>query len=115
MSEHEPIPAPRADDRPQRPGDDDLPVVSRIVIEIRSDGSRTIARGAAEDPNGQVGLEVRADSPAELVAALAKLMLQLPGMMAGSLRTARQRRAELTDGEPRGLAARLRRRLGLPG
>lgn len=104
----------RADDRPPLVRDEELPVVSRLVIEIRSDGTRTIARGAAEDPSGQVGLEVRADSPAELVAALAKLMMQLPGMMKSSLRTGRKRQVELPEGEPRGLAARLRRRLGLP-
>lgn len=111
MPEDDLSPAPRADDRLRK--DEELPVVSRLVIEIRSDGTRTIARGAAEDPGGQVGLEVRADSPAELVVALTKLMLQLPGMMAGSIKSARERRGELPAAEPRGLAARVRRRLGL--
>jgi len=29
--------------------DDDLPVVARLVVEIRSDGRRTVARGGIED------------------------------------------------------------------
>lgn len=97
--------------------DDELPVVSRLVIEVRSDGTRTIARGAAEDPSGQVGLEVRAESPAELVAALAKLLLQVPALAASSFRAGRKRQAELAAAAPPrpGLAARVRRRLGLPG
>lgn len=97
--------------------DDELPVVSRLVIEVRSDGTRTIARGAAEDLHGQVRLEVRAESPAELVASLAKLLLQVPALAANTFRAGRKRQAELpaAAAPPRpGLAARLRRRLGLP-
>lgn len=106
--------------------DEDLPIVSRIVIEVRSDGTRTVARGAAEDPEGKVGLEVRADSPVELVTALVKLMLQVPALAATSFRTGRKRQVEpdaLPSPSPRralgpaararGLAARVRRRLGL--
>lgn len=105
--------------------DEDLPIVSRIVIEVRSDGTRTIARGAAEDPSGKVGLEVRADSPVELVTAMVKLMLQVPALATTSFRTGRKRQAEpdaLPGSAPRalgpasrarGLAARVRRRLGL--
>ena len=60
--------------------DDDLPVVARLVVEIRSDGSRTIARGAAEDTaSGQrVAIEARGDSPMQLAMALAKSMMKLP-------------------------------------
>jgi hypothetical protein len=48
-------------------------VVARLVIEIRSDGSRTIARGAMEDvASGQsVALEARGDSPLSLALSLA--------------------------------------------
>lgn len=103
------------------PDPDELPVVSRIVIEVRSDGTRTVARGAAEDPTGKVGLEVRADTPAQLVTALAKLLLQVPALAGMSFRTGRKRQDAdaLPANEPRalpparGLAARLRRRLGL--
>jgi hypothetical protein len=57
-----------------REGDDDLPVVARLIVEIRSDGSRTIARGAIEDSKlGQrVAVEARGDSPLALALALAR-------------------------------------------
>ena len=59
------------------------PVVARLVIEIRSDGSRTIARGALEDAhNGEkVALEARGDSPLQLAIALARSLTQLPRAM----------------------------------
>lgn len=62
--------------------DDDLPVVARLVVEIRSDGRRTIARGAAEDKaSGQkVAIEARGDSPAQLAVALARSLWKLPGI-----------------------------------
>ena len=62
--------------------DDDLPVVARLVVEIRSDGRRTIARGAAEDrASGQkVAIEARGDSPAQLAVALARSLWKLPGI-----------------------------------
>lgn len=57
-----------------------LPVVARLVIEIRSDGSRTIARGGLEDlALGQrVTVEARGDSPLQLALALAKSLGTLP-------------------------------------
>jgi hypothetical protein len=62
------------------PGDEDLPVVARLVVEVRSDGRRTVARGAVEDvATGQrVAVEARGASPAQLAFALAKSMWQLP-------------------------------------
>ena len=56
------------------------PVVVRLVVEIRSDGSRTIARGALENAhNGEkVALEARGDSPLQLAIALARSLTQLP-------------------------------------
>jgi hypothetical protein len=59
---------------------DELPIVARMVVEIRSDGSRTIARGAIEDSlsGQQVGVEAKADSPLELSRALAKMILSAP-------------------------------------
>jgi hypothetical protein len=56
------------------------PVVARLVVEIRSDGSRTIARGAVEDvASGQrTTLEARGDSPIQLAIALARALTQLP-------------------------------------
>src|SRR6188508_152002 len=48
--------------------EEDLPVVARLVVEIRSDGRRTVARGAMEDTaTGQgVAVEARGDSPMKL-------------------------------------------------
>ncbi|HEU0033037.1 MAG TPA: hypothetical protein VFQ53_20535 [Kofleriaceae bacterium] len=62
------------------------PVVARLVVEIRSDGSRTIARGAAEDViNGQrTTIEARGDSPIQLAIALARALTQLPRIGARS-------------------------------
>ncbi len=58
------------------------PVVARLVVEIRSDGSRTIARGALEDlQSGQsVGIEAKGDSPISLAMALARSMLKAPAL-----------------------------------
>ena len=60
--------------------DSEPPVVARLVIEIRSDGSRTIARGAMEDVvSGQkVAIEAKGDSPFQLAMALAKSIVRGP-------------------------------------
>lgn len=64
------------------------PVVARLVVELRSDGRCTIARGAVEDVRAQerVSLEVGASSPWDLVRLLARELtrsgrssLELPG------------------------------------
>jgi hypothetical protein len=71
--------------------DDELPVVARLVVEIRSDGSRTIARGGIEDVSlGQrVTVEARGDSPLQLALALAKSISSLPTLaQAKNVRTA---------------------------
>lgn len=62
------------------------PVVARLVVEIRSDGSRTIARGAIEDViNGQrTSVEARGESPLQLALALARALTQLPRLGARS-------------------------------
>jgi hypothetical protein len=63
---------------------DEPPVVARLVVEIRSDGSRTVARGAVEDlTHGErVALEARGDSPLQLALALARALTQLPRLTA---------------------------------
>jgi hypothetical protein len=85
-----------------------------MVVEIRSDGTRTIARGAVEDrlSDQQVAVEARADSPLELSRALAKMLLSAP-FAAGSalLGAGPDPPDELREG-PRGRVASLRRRLG---
>lgn len=60
------------------------PVVARLVVEIRSDGSRTIARGALEDAQrgDHVAIEARGDSPLQLAIALARALTRLPLDMA---------------------------------
>jgi len=59
---------------------DEPPVVARLVVEIRSDGSRTIARGALED--GQLGertsLKVEGATPSQLALSLVKALFQAP-------------------------------------
>ncbi len=59
---------------------DEPPVVARLVIEIRSDGTRTIARGALEDQStGQrVSMQAEGGSPAELAASMMRSMLKNP-------------------------------------
>ena len=68
--------------------DPELPLVARLVVEIRSDGSRTVTRGALEDAiSGEsVAIEARADSPLELSLNLAKMLMQAPSMASNSLR-----------------------------
>jgi hypothetical protein len=64
----------------------DPPVVSRLIVEIRSDGSRTIARGAIEDvaTGTRTTVEARGDSPIQLALALARALTQLPRLGARS-------------------------------
>jgi hypothetical protein len=66
--------------------DREPPVVARLVVEIRSDGTRTIARGAVEDVlNGErTAIEARGDSPLMLAVALARSLTQLPRLAARS-------------------------------
>jgi hypothetical protein len=56
------------------------PVVARLMVEIRSDGSRTIARGALEDLMTGEKVAIRADgtSPAQLARSLAGTLMTLP-------------------------------------
>ncbi len=60
--------------------DEDLPVIARMVVEIRSDGSRTIARGALEDVEKKDKIAIRAEgaSPLALAGSLARALTQLP-------------------------------------
>lgn len=66
--------------------DGEPPVVARLVVEIRSDGSRTIARGAVEEmaTGTRTTLEARGDSPIQLALALARSLTQLPRIGARS-------------------------------
>lgn len=63
------------------------PVVARMVVEIRSDGTRTVARGAIEDvASGQrVAIQTGAPTPMQLSASLTRALLQTPGLLAARL------------------------------
>lgn len=69
-----------------------LPVVARLVIEIRSDGSRTVARGGLEDMalGQRVTVEACGDSPLQVALALAKSLGTLPAFR-------RERRIDVAD------------------
>ena len=57
---------------------DELPVVARVVVEIRSDGSRTIARGAAEDAEGRrVAIDARGSTHFALAVALSRSLMSV--------------------------------------
>lgn len=77
---------PRAPERPTRPPEP--PVVARLIVEIRSDGSRTIARGAMEDPTTgkAVALEAKGNSPMSLALSLARSMLSVPALARATAR-----------------------------
>lgn len=66
---------------------EDMPVVARLVVEIRSDGRRTIARGAMEDPEGtRVAMEVHGTTPWALAKQLAGALWTMPRLPRPSLR-----------------------------
>ena len=59
------------------------PVVARMIVEIRSDGTRTVARGALEDivTGERVKIEASGGSPVQLAASLASNLLSTPFML----------------------------------
>jgi hypothetical protein len=73
------VPAPLADEPP---------VVAQLMIEIRSDGSRTIARGALNDLRTGESAQVHAEgrTPSELALSLAASLVSLPSHLLKSLR-----------------------------
>jgi len=62
------------------PAKDELPIVARLIVEVRSDGSRTVARGAMEDAASgtRVAVEASGSTPLELALGLAKSILSAP-------------------------------------
>lgn len=120
-----------AKDDALQPADDDLPVVARLVIEIRSDGTRTVARGALEQAEvgegsapERVAIEARGGSPTALAADLLRSLISLPfhaslskwtgprGQIAASVADDRAAKPGLVGRVRRELSGRLRRRLG---
>ena len=85
---------------------DEPPVVARLVVEIRSDGTRTIARGAIQDATiGQeVAVQAEGTTPLALAASLVRSMLKAPVLRSafgGALRSLTGRR-DRSRGDGRG-------------
>jgi hypothetical protein len=78
------------------PEPEDPPVVARMVVEIRSDGARTVARGALEDATSgeRVAIEARGSTPMALAASLAKSMFSAPVLAKHAVRALIQNRLE---------------------
>jgi hypothetical protein len=76
---------------------EELPVVARLVVEIRSDGTRTVARGAMEDVMSGEMAQVRAEggSPMQLAGSLAKSMLSVPALALQAARTVAEAKKNL--------------------
>lgn len=72
--------------------DEEPPVVARMVIEIRSDGTRTIARGAAEDAltGEKVAIEVAGTTPLQLALSMMKTVASLPAIAKSAMKALRQ-------------------------
>jgi len=64
---------------PAKPGEEP-PVVARLMVEIRSDGTRTIARGAVEDiaSGERVAVEAHGTTPTQLAASLVRTVFATP-------------------------------------
>jgi len=80
---------------------DEPPVVAQLMIEIRSDGSHTIARGALNDLRNGESAQVHAEgrTPAELMLSLARTLVSLPSSLIDA--TSRRPRRELAEETPR--------------
>lgn len=91
------------DDQELAKVEDDLPVVARMVIEIRSDGSRTVARGAMEDVQHGERVAIRAagSTPARLAASLARSIVGMPLLARAAFKSIGQA-APPAAGKPRG-------------
>ena len=65
------------------------PVVARLMVEIRSDGTYTVARGAMEDAeSGQrVTVEASGDNPLSLALSLAKSIATVPWLARHAFRS----------------------------
>lgn len=74
-----------------------LPVVARMVVEIRSDGTRTIARGALDDRTSgqQIAIELSPSSPWAMAKGLAKLLLATPSTARSAVRSVLRLRGDV--------------------
>lgn len=78
MSDLDKPPKAEVIERPEEPAEP--PVVARLVVEIRSDGTRTIARGALQDASiGQeVAIKAEGTTPLALAASLMRSLFSAP-------------------------------------
>jgi len=76
----------RTSELTEHPGDP--PVVARMVVEIRSDGTRTVARGAVEDviTGERVAMQAHGTTPMALAASLARSIFSVPSLAGGAMR-----------------------------
>lgn len=118
-----PVADPESGEGALAPGEDanDPPVVARLMVEIRSDGSRTVARGALgdEETGQRVAIEAKGSSPLEVAASLAKTVLRAPALARQQLRATGGEGARAGSGarapgpgRRQGVLGRLRRGLG---
>ena len=75
------------------------PVVARLMVEIRSDGTRTIARGAIEDiaSGERVAVEAKGTTPARLAASLARTLFATPLLARAAVRAVLDGRKRAPD------------------
>jgi hypothetical protein len=93
----------RKDPAPLATPPDDPPVVARMIVEIRSDGLRTVARGAVEDvaTGDRVAVEARGSTPAQLAASLAKSLFSMPLLARQAARALREARRAAPEADVR--------------
>jgi hypothetical protein len=81
------------------------PVVARLIVEIRTDGTHTVARGAMEDvvTGERTQVEAEGGTPLELARSLAGALMTTPlwlGKAASALVRARLRSADVGPRDP---------------
>jgi hypothetical protein len=71
-----------------------LPVIARLIVEVRSDGRRTVARGQVEDliTGQRTEIAARGDSPAALLASLWRSMSGIATLARRAVRALAPRR-----------------------
>ena len=76
------------------------PVVARLIVEVRSDGTRTVARGAMEDvmTGERVAVQAQGTTPAMLAASLAKSLFSAPMLARQAARAIQRNLRESSSG-----------------
>ena len=71
-------PTPVEDEPTDLAGEIEMPVVARMVVEIRSDGTKTMARGALEDL--VTGQQVAIETEPSVRAGVPRMLFEDPGL-----------------------------------